>query len=193
MILTPCRPPQVYNPYGHSAREMSVPSLLAYASQCLDQATGCYLLGNGHRAYNPVLMRFLSPDRLSPLGAGGMNAYSYCLGDPINHLDPSGKVPLGWAWRFARRAAVKVAEMSVDIAWEHRGKIHYLATRKGDEFRPKEVRHRRVAAKPSPRPVPARPLEHIGRYAALAAPTNRATSPVTLTCHLCQVRSLRHP
>lgn len=54
------------------------------------------LLGNGRRAFNPVLMRFHSPDRLSPFGRGGINAYAYCAGDPINLADPNGRfaVPL---------------------------------------------------------------------------------------------------
>jgi len=36
-------------------------------------------------------MRFLSPDTLSPFDEGGLNAYCYCLGDPVNHHDPSAK------------------------------------------------------------------------------------------------------
>lgn len=51
---------------------------------------GGYLLGNGYRTYNPALMRFNSPDSLSPFEAGGLNPYSYCSGDPINNIDPSG-------------------------------------------------------------------------------------------------------
>lgn len=49
-----------------------------------------YLLGNGYRAYNPVLMCFQSPDSQSPFGVGGFNCYAYCAGDPVNFSDPSG-------------------------------------------------------------------------------------------------------
>lgn len=47
-------------------------------------------LGNGYRSYSSVLMRFTCPDNWSPFRAGGMNAYSYVAGDPINHADRSG-------------------------------------------------------------------------------------------------------
>ncbi|EGH65727.1 hypothetical protein PSYAC_12586, partial [Pseudomonas syringae pv. actinidiae str. M302091] len=56
----------------------------------VDPVTGHYLLGNGYRAFNPMLMRFNSPDSLSPFGEGGLNAYAYCAGDPVNRVDPSG-------------------------------------------------------------------------------------------------------
>ncbi|MCO8263469.1 RHS repeat-associated core domain-containing protein [Pseudomonas asiatica] len=52
-----------------------------------------YLLGNGYRAFNPVLMCFQSPDSQSPFGAGGLNCYAYCAGDPVNFSDPSGHMP----------------------------------------------------------------------------------------------------
>lgn len=55
-----------------------------------DPLTGHYLLGHGYRAYNPVLMRFNSPDNLSPFDEGGINAYAYCRGDPVNRSDPDG-------------------------------------------------------------------------------------------------------
>lgn len=55
------------------------------------EAQDWYLLGNGHRLYNPALMRFHSADRLSPFERGGLNTYAYCQGDPVNHTDPSGR------------------------------------------------------------------------------------------------------
>lgn len=83
-----------YSPYGHQTAQPGQQSLLAFNGELPDPSTGHYLLGNGHRAYNPVLMRFNSPDRLSPFSAGGINAYAYCMGDPVNRVDPSGRLPL---------------------------------------------------------------------------------------------------
>lgn len=68
-----------------------VGSLLGFTGQPRDPLTGWYHLGNGHRTYNPVLMRFHSADRLSPFGKGGINAYAYCSGDPVNRHDPTGQ------------------------------------------------------------------------------------------------------
>lgn len=36
------------------------------------------------------MMRFCSPDSWSPFGAGSFNAYAYCVGDPVNRIDPTG-------------------------------------------------------------------------------------------------------
>lgn len=82
---------QAYDAYGHHRAQSGLGSLLGFNGEHADRLTGHYLLGNGHRAYNPVLMRFNSPDRLSPFGKGGLNAYAYCGGDPINKVDPSGR------------------------------------------------------------------------------------------------------
>lgn len=51
-----------------------------------------YFLGGGKRIYSPVLMRFLSVDKVSPFAEGGINCYAYCGGDPVNFTDPSGMV-----------------------------------------------------------------------------------------------------
>ena len=86
-----------YTPYGHRVVEGECPSLLGFNGERPDSFTEHYLLGNGHRAFNPLLMRFNSPDSLSPFGKGGLNGYAYCQGDPINHTDPTGRFH-GWAW-----------------------------------------------------------------------------------------------
>ena len=79
-----------YSPYGHCPARSESNTLLAFNGEPLDSATGCYALGNGYRLYNPTLERFCSPDNLSPFGKGGLNAYMYCAGDPVNRVDPTG-------------------------------------------------------------------------------------------------------
>lgn len=79
-----------YSPYGNHDLQSGALSLLRFTGERRDSVTGHYLLGNGYRAFNPTVMRFNSPDSLSPFGKGGLNAYVYCLGDPINANDPSG-------------------------------------------------------------------------------------------------------
>jgi RHS repeat-associated protein len=91
--------PKTYTPYGHRRAESGLSSLLGFNGERPDPVTGHYLLGNGHRAFNPVLMRFNSPDRLSPFGRGGLNPYAYCLGDPVNRSDPSGRESVD-SWVF---------------------------------------------------------------------------------------------
>ncbi|VVP33961.1 RHS repeat domain-containing protein [Pseudomonas fluorescens] len=86
--LTDC----AYSPYGHRPAEGGLFSLAGFNGEQLDPVTGLYLLGNGYRAYSPTLMRFLAPDSMSPFGAGGLNTYSYCLGDPVNRVDPTGHI-----------------------------------------------------------------------------------------------------
>ncbi len=80
-----------YSPYGFHPACRGQLSLLNYNGERPDTITGHYPLGNGYRAFNPVLMRFNSPDRWSPFGRGGINAYVYCAGDPINRRDPNGR------------------------------------------------------------------------------------------------------
>nr|WP_260409999.1 RHS repeat-associated core domain-containing protein [Pseudomonas cichorii] len=93
-----------YTPYGHHAPLGNLPG---FNGERPDPVTGHYLLGKGYRAYNPVLMRFNSPDSLSPFGKGGLNAYAYCLGDPANRIDPEGHV----SWQFIVGIALSVAAL----------------------------------------------------------------------------------
>lgn len=78
-----------YPPYG--ALPAAIGPRLAYCGQAREASTGFYQLGNGYRSYDPCLMRFLSPDALSPFAKGGINAYAYCAGDPINYQDRNGR------------------------------------------------------------------------------------------------------
>ncbi|WP_312317488.1 RHS repeat-associated core domain-containing protein [Stenotrophomonas sp.] len=84
----------------------------AFNGELLDAASGCYLLGAGHhRPYSPRLGIFLAADRLSPFGAGGVNPYAYCAGDPVNRSDPTGHF---WKWIVAAVGiAVGVAAVAV--------------------------------------------------------------------------------
>lgn len=80
-----------YTAYGSQSGQRTAGSHLGFNGQLRERPTGWYHLGNGYRVYNPALMRFHSPDRLSPFGKGGVNAYVYCGGDPVNFADPTGE------------------------------------------------------------------------------------------------------
>lgn len=84
--------PHVYSPYGHDPEAFPDQVLVGFNGEHRDVTLEGYLLGNGYRLYSPALMRFCAPDILSPFERGGINAYVYCAGDPVNHVDPSGHV-----------------------------------------------------------------------------------------------------
>lgn len=98
-----------YTPYGHCLPIDHVPG---FNGEPLDPITGHYWLGNGYRAYNPTLMRFNSPDSWSPFGGGGLNAYAYCAGDPVNRSDPGGHMgivnPFKGLWKRLTRKKAEV-------------------------------------------------------------------------------------
>ncbi|WP_048958783.1 RHS repeat-associated core domain-containing protein [Enterobacter bugandensis] len=72
-------------------------SITGFNGERIDPVSGHTHLGNGYRAYSPILMRFTCPDNRSPFGDGGINPYAYCTGDPVNHSDPTGHLSLQ-AW-----------------------------------------------------------------------------------------------
>ncbi|SHN04164.1 RHS repeat-associated core domain-containing protein [Pseudomonas asturiensis] len=89
VIMTP-KEKASFTPYGQRHPQANPMNLPGFTGQQADPVTGHYLLGNGYRGFNPILMTFNSPDSLSPFGEGGLNAYAYCAGDPINLVDPEG-------------------------------------------------------------------------------------------------------
>ncbi|WP_267813025.1 RHS repeat-associated core domain-containing protein [Pseudomonas sp. RtIB026] len=94
-----------YSAYGYCA-DAGEAAFLAFNGEYWDVDTEGYLLGNGYRLYSPSLLRFSSADEMSPFGKGGINAYAYCGGDPINNVDPSGRglLPVKWAHAINSKA-----------------------------------------------------------------------------------------
>lgn len=76
-----------YTPFGYHAGDAQR-ATPAFDGQFREMLTLFYILGDGYRAFDTVHLRFVSPDSMSPFGAGGVNAYAYCAGDPINKVDP---------------------------------------------------------------------------------------------------------
>ena len=92
-----------YSAYGYQTARQKIATNLGFNGQIRESNIGWYLLGNGYRAYNPVLMCFHSPDGWSPFGAGGLNAYMYCGGEPVMGSDPSGHFnPAKWGRNIKR-------------------------------------------------------------------------------------------
>lgn len=83
-----------YTPYGYLVPVRHT-GWLGYVGQWQDHCVQGYQLGNGRRLYRPALMRFVSPDSMSPFLRGGLNAYAYCEGDPMNYIDASGQAKTG--------------------------------------------------------------------------------------------------
>ena len=65
-------------------------TLYSFNGESLDSLINGYHLGQGYRFYSPELIRFAQSDLVSPFNKGGINPYTYCHGDPINFVDPTG-------------------------------------------------------------------------------------------------------
>lgn len=98
----------VFTPYGYTPRQTG---LIGFNGEYAEPAIGIYLLGLGYRGYQPRLMRLISPDSWSPFGDGGINAYSYCRGNPIERIDPSGHFTI--RLQFSLRTPVYSARVSL--------------------------------------------------------------------------------
>ena len=81
-----------YSPYGWGGSRPES-SMLKFNGEMRDNLSDGYHLGKGKRLYLPTIMRFTSPDDFSPFLRGGINCYAYCLGDPVNYMDTTGRVP----------------------------------------------------------------------------------------------------
>ncbi|GAV31392.1 hypothetical protein emb_1c0119 [Coriobacteriaceae bacterium EMTCatB1] len=70
---------------------------LRYRGYYYDASTGLYYLPA--RYYDPAVGRFLAPDPAPPAAGDPrtLNRYTYCLGDPVDHTDPTGAIADIWA------------------------------------------------------------------------------------------------
>ncbi|QXI39435.1 RHS repeat-associated core domain-containing protein [Pseudomonas xantholysinigenes] len=82
-----------------------------YAGERREPLTGWYMAA-GYRPYDPLLMVFLAPDSESPFGRGGINAYAYCAGDPVNRIDPDGHSWQTWLLAGAGIAVGAIATIA---------------------------------------------------------------------------------
>jgi RHS repeat-associated protein len=95
---------RTYSSYGALPEAQQGQGLLAYNGELREPGTGWYLLGRGARAFNPLLMRFHSPDSLCALDEGGsLNPYAYCNGNPVTLRDPTGQTAEGYSSGRPRR------------------------------------------------------------------------------------------
>jgi len=79
-----------YYPFGvvrNAYRPRNVTEPYQFTQKERDRESG--LQDFGHRYYQPVLGRWLSPDPLGEKG-GGLNPYAYVNQNPLKHLDPDG-------------------------------------------------------------------------------------------------------
>ena len=86
-----------YDPYGKpltATGELAEKNPLRYRGYYYDSETGFYYLQS--RYYDPATRRFVNADSYSSTGQGilGINMFAYCLNDPVNHIDSSGKSAL---------------------------------------------------------------------------------------------------
>ena len=132
----------VFTAYGHRLAATGPPSL-GYNGELFQALTGHYLLGNGYRAYNPVLMRFNSPDSLSPFGKGGLNGYAYCAGDPVNRVDPSGHINIGKGLGRLHRMVPAVHETTETAVFSGYAALKDLKTQAADAFSFVDAKRRR--------------------------------------------------
>lgn len=106
----------VYGPYGQHDCSTGQAPKLGFNGERYDPLTRSYALGQGYRNYSPALMRFQSPDDLSPFLEGGLNTYAYCKGDPGNYQDGSGHAPTPVQLQGARKQLKRIPTAQAEPA-----------------------------------------------------------------------------
>ncbi len=159
-----------YTPYGYlHVQDAGARPQLLYVGQRLDALSELYFLGNGRRAFCSRQGRFFSADSYSPFGLGGINAYMYCGGDPVNRSDPSGRVGRrlfnflrgrGWI-KNDKSVELNDLKRAVESYGEERVKVDaYIESHYGDYWA-NELKYQRgrdggdiASLSPNPKPRP---------------------------------------
>lgn len=122
----------IYTPYGYHVSANTGKGQCKFNGEMQDDLSGNYFLGNGHRIYSPIQMRFISYDQLSPFGRGGLNGYAYCSNDPINFTDPTGRVrfqrtpePATRSTSWIRTQSNRIYNSLTSVASRMRGRRSY--------------------------------------------------------------------
>ncbi len=91
-----------YTPYGQSSdvteksNHLKI-SNIGFNGERTDSKTKFQFLGQGFRAYNPILGRFMQYDSNSPFGKGGINGYIFAENNPIMNFDSTGESASSYA------------------------------------------------------------------------------------------------
>lgn len=101
-----------YGAYGYRVAFTVDAARSGFAGDIREVVLSWYWMGA--RVYIPWLRRFISPDAHSPFGRGGANRHTFCGGDPINRIDPTGHA--WWNWLFTGLAIVAGAIVTVASA-----------------------------------------------------------------------------
>lgn len=80
-----------YTAFGYNHKLPAEFAAIGYNGEYMLENMHLYLLGQGHRGFSTEIGRFIAPDNAgSPFGRGGINAFTYCLNDPMNRKDETG-------------------------------------------------------------------------------------------------------
>ena len=130
-----------YDPFGKvlsvtnaSGTSIGDTNPIRYRGYYYDQESGFYYLQS--RYYDPNLCRFINADGLASTGQGfiGCNMFAYCLNNPVNGADPSGK----WMWYIDGDGNCLPTEYSCDSDYV----IYYYNSLSGKNMDELAAKHR---------------------------------------------------
>ncbi len=104
-----------YDPFGLISQDVMSPAQFAYTGYRLDPISGFY--NAGWRQYDASSGRFISRDPVAGtlLVPMSLNPFIYCMGDPINNVDPTGMILAWLAGGIAGAAANFGVKLAGDI------------------------------------------------------------------------------